>query len=123
MNENLLAQIRNPVLPEALGGGQNPDYTQGGAVVGKLLGGVIGAMFVFAFILAFFYLIIGGVSWITSAGDKAGMEAARNKIIHAILGLVIIGGAWAIMTLLARFFGIDLTAGTTLKLPIPSLTQ
>ena len=49
---NLLAQLRNPVLPELLGGGTSPDYTKGGEVVGSLVGNIVGLKFIFTSILA-----------------------------------------------------------------------
>ncbi len=58
-------------------------------------------------IAAFLYLILGGIQWITSGGDKSGMEAARNKITSAIVGLIIVAAAWAIMMLVGQFVGVN----------------
>jgi hypothetical protein len=44
------------------------------------------------------------------------MEAARNKITHAIVGLIIVGAAWAIMILVQNFLGISVI-GNTVTLP------
>lgn len=79
--------------------------------VGALLSAAVGALLIIAALLAFFFLILGGIQWITSGGDKAGMEAARNKITHAIVGLVIVGAAWAIMILVQNFLGITIIGG------------
>ena len=80
--------------------------------VGKLISAVIGLLLFVAVLLAFFFLILGGIQWITSGGDKAGMEAARNKITHAIVGLVIVGAAWAVMILVQNFLGVSFIGGT-----------
>lgn len=77
--------------------------------VGKLISSVVGTMLVISSLLAFVFLILGGIQWITSGGDKAAMEAARNKITHAIVGLVIVGAAWAIMTLVGNYLGLSIT--------------
>ena len=66
---------------------------------------------VIAAIVFFFMLVIGGVRWITSGGDKAATEAARNQITAALIGLVIVFAAWAIANLIEIFFGIDLFGG------------
>lgn len=87
--------------------------------IGLLISSVIGTLLVVAALLAFFYLILGGIQWITSGGDKTGMEAARNKITHAIVGLVIVGSAWAVMILVQNFLGIGDIAGGTVTLPKP----
>lgn len=86
--------------------------------LGKLISAAVGVMLILAALLAFIFLILGGIQWITSGGDKAGMEAARNKITHAIVGLIIVGAAWAIMMLVQSFLGVDII-GSTLTLPTP----
>lgn len=85
--------------------------------IGQLIAAIVGTMLIIAALLAFFYLILGGIQWITSGGDKAGMEAARNKITHAIVGLIIVGAAWAIMTLVQGFLGITIIGGSGISLP------
>lgn len=60
-----------------------------------------------AAIIAFFFLIIGGIQWITSGGDKTNTQAARDKITAALIGLAIVAVSYALMTLLGQFFGID----------------
>lgn len=86
--------------------------------LGSLLSAAVGALLIIAALLAFFFLILGGIQWITSGGDKAGMEAARNKITHAIVGLVIVGAAWAIMILVQNFLGVTIIGGA-LNFPKP----
>jgi hypothetical protein len=86
--------------------------------VGMLISAAVGMIMIIAALLAFFYLILGGIQWITSGGDKAGMEAARNKITHAIVGLIIVGAAWAIMLLVQNFLGINIIGGV-LTFPTP----
>jgi hypothetical protein len=87
--------------------------------VGGLVGALTGGLFIFAFILALLYLILGGFDWITTGGDKGKLEVARNKITHAIIGLIIVASIWAIMTLIGNFFGITFPE---IELPtLPSL--
>jgi len=59
--------------------------------IGHLISALVGVLLILSALIAFFYLIMGGISWITSGGDKAAMETARNKITHAIVGLIIVG--------------------------------
>lgn len=86
--------------------------------LGELISAVVGSLLVIASLLAFIFLILGGIQWITSGGDKTGMEAARNKITHAIVGLVIVGAAWAIMVLVQNFLGVTII-GSQLTFPTP----
>ncbi len=85
---------------------------------GKLISAIVGTLLIVAALLAFLYLILGGIQWISSGGDKAGMEGARNKITHAIVGLIIVGAAWAIMILVQNFLGFTIIGGT-LTFPKP----
>lgn len=77
--------------------------------VSTLITALINALLVIAALMAFVYLVLGGLQWITSGGDKSGMEAARNKITHAIIGLIIVAAAYAIMVLVGNFLGISIS--------------
>lgn len=112
----MLAQIRNPVLPPLLGGGKAPGEEAGTLAVGSLIGNIIGAFLIFAFILTFLYLLLGGFDWITAGGDKTKLQSARDKITNALVGLVVVGATWAITTLVGQFFGIEFP-----NLPFPTI--
>jgi len=75
---------------------------------GELLGNIIIASMVIAGLMVFFYLIMGGIQYITSGGDKAQAEAARDRITYALIGLVIVVGSFAIIKLIEAFFGINI---------------
>lgn len=113
----LLAQINNPVLPESLG---TVGKATGEKAVGNLIASIVGAFFIIGFVMALIYLILGAIEWVNSGGEKAGLENARNKITHAIVGLIIIASSWAIMFLVGQFVGFTFTKDT-FKLPIPSV--
>ncbi|OGG09502.1 hypothetical protein A2154_02280 [Candidatus Gottesmanbacteria bacterium RBG_16_43_7] len=87
--------------------------------LGQLISALVGSLLIIAALIAFFFLILGGIQWITSGGDKTAMEAARNKITHAIVGLVIVGAAWAIMLLVQNFLGVRIIGAGGLSFPIP----
>ena len=82
--------------------------------IGTLISAGIGIAMIGAALLAFAYLVWGGFEWITSGGDKAGMEAARNRITAALVGLVIVAAAWAITKLIETFFGITILGNITI---------
>lgn len=106
MNFFVFAQsgIGNPVAPEFN--------------FGELITGVIGFIIIIAFIVAFFFLLFGGFQWITSGGAPDAVESARNKIMHALIGLTLVVAAWAIMGLVSVVFDIEFTA-----LPFPRLGE
>lgn len=59
-------------------------------------------------IIVLFYLVLGGIDWMTSGGDKGKTESARNKITAAVIGLIILVSAWAIMTFVQSLLGISI---------------
>lgn len=81
----------------------------------NLIAAMITLALVVAAIIFFFMLVIGGIKWILSGGDKAQTESARGQITAALVGLVIVFSAWAIAQLVSTFFGISIL--TQIKLP------
>lgn len=49
-------------------------------------------------LIALGFLIYGGIKWIMSGGDKAKVQAARDTIIGAIIGLIIVLVAYFLVT-------------------------
>lgn len=91
-----------------------------GLSIGTAIGGLISFIFILAAITALIFLLIGGIRWITSGGDKSNIEGARDSIIAAIVGLVIIFLSYVILNLVLHFlFGFDLLNG---GFNIPTIT-
>lgn len=86
--------------------------------------GIIGAAITFIFVIgvitALFFLLTGGVlRLLLGGGDKISAESARNNIIAAIVGLIILFLVFLIFTVLLRFFGLSLNQITNIP-HIPS---
>ena len=94
----------------------NPVNVPENIQLGDVISAVVGILLLVSAIAAFLYLILGGLQWITSGGDKSGMEAARNKITAAIVGLIIVAASWAIMMLIGQFVGVNFL-NNELKVP------
>lgn len=104
----------------------NPCPTQAGfsglckldsSKIGTVLSSIITIVLIAAAIIALFFLIYGGIRWITSGGDKAKVESARNTIIAAIIGLVVALLAFFIITIVLGLFGLSLA-----NLTLPKIT-
>ncbi len=54
-----------------------------------LLGNIIKLVFFVAGLLAIFQLLMGGFEWVISGGEEKKIEAARAKIVAAVVGLVV----------------------------------
>jgi hypothetical protein len=83
---------------------------------GHIISTVITFMLIAAVIIALFYLIYGGIRWITSGGDKGKVEEARKHIIAAIIGLVVAFVAYFILQIVLSIFGL----GSISRLQLPT---
>jgi hypothetical protein len=79
---------------------------------GKYSLNVIDLVFIVAFIMAFFYMLFGAVSWITSSGESGKLETAKNRMIQAVVGLLVLCSTWAIYS-----FFLQVTGGEKLVIP------
>lgn len=87
----------------------------GNLSVPSIVSGAISLVMLAVALVFFFILILGGLRWITSEGDQKNVEAARNQITNALIGLAIVFAAWAIIKLIQIVFGIDIIGGLTIK--------
>lgn len=88
--------------------------------IGRLLNSFVSGAIVLALIMVLFYLVLGGIQWITSGGDKGKTEAARNKITSAIIGLAIVAASWAVFMIVGYVFGVNI-AGDGLESAIDQI--
>jgi len=85
-----------------------PTLAQGFAGnLGAIISGALGFIMALAALLVFLYLILGGIQWITSGGDKGKTEEARNKITAAVIGLIVLAAAYAVLQIMLSFLGLD----------------
>ncbi len=67
----------------------------------------------FVSLVAVVYLIYGGYLWLTAAGNEQRVEKAKQVILQALIGLVIIILAWAIVLFVARTISHTTANGNT----------
>ena len=73
------------------------DTTNAGSSFDSLINTVITVFSVVVGAVSVIMLIYGGFRYITSAGNDSNMASARNTIIYALIGLVIVGLAQLIV--------------------------
>lgn len=95
---------------------QGPFRNLGEVTIPNIVPVVTRMVLIVAALVALVFLIIGGIKWITSGGDKSAVESARNTITSALIGLLIVFAAWAIIRLIEFFFNIKI-----LSLEIPQI--
>lgn len=79
----------------------------------RLAYGIGGVIFIFM-------LVSGAILWILSGGDKEQVAKARGRIIHAIIGIVLLGLTFVIITLLSNILGFQFFGGIN---PYPEYCQ
>jgi len=86
---------------------------------------IIGLLTIIAGIWFLFQVIIAGFQWLSSSGDKASIENARNKLTHSVIGLVIVVMAFAIISIIGNLLGIEFLKPTEVlqSFPLPGGSQ
>lgn len=83
-------------------------YAFGGYTsLGDLLSVIVPLGFVIGGILVSFYTIMGAYDLIMSQGDKNQIVAARNKILHGIIGLVLLVAMFVALRYLPTVLGLS----------------
>lgn len=79
-----------------------------GFILGNVVPFLVSGTFFLLIVLSLIFLIIGGIMWITSGGNKEGMAKAKNTVTYALLGLALGLGSFIILKILGGFFNVDL---------------
>lgn len=87
--------------------------------IGRLVSTGISVAIVVSGILVFIFLVWGGLEWIMSGGDKTKTENARNRITAALVGLAIVAASWALVRIIAYFFGVEGGLESGFQIPKP----
>lgn len=66
---------------------------------------IINVLLILAGLAAGVFLILGGVQFITSGSDEGAQEKAKNRILYAVIGLIVIGLAAAVVNFVINAIG------------------
>lgn len=69
-----------------------------------IIGGVVGAALALVGVVFFLLILYAGFNWMMAQGKEEQVTKAKDTIFAAVLGLIVILGAYAITTLAARLF-------------------
>lgn len=104
------AKLTNPFAPNL----SPTDGGQGADKLSSLIGLVIQWLFVSGILIFILFFFISAFKWMTSQGDKNSLENARQGLLHAIVGLVILFSLFAILKVFETVFHV-----CVLQIPIP----
>ena len=88
-------------------------------VVREYVTPVVATLGVLASLASVFFLIAGGITYMTSAGNPQNLLQAKRIIRNALIGLVIVLGAGALTAILGQSFG---SSNAEMAANIPALT-
>lgn len=80
------------------------------AAAKDIVGGIsslIGFMTIVAAIWFLFQILFAGYQWITAGGEPKKLAEARDRIVHAFIGIVIVIAAWSLLAVVGQFFGFN----------------
>lgn len=77
----------------------------GSTGISKFLNNLITLIYTISFVVFVFMLLWGGFQWLSSGGEKEAIGEARQRIIHALIGIVILAVAFAIFEVVGTFTG------------------
>ncbi|HUS60258.1 MAG TPA: pilin [Nevskiaceae bacterium] len=72
-----------------------------------IIPGLIHLVLIVAAVVFFVLILVGGIQWITAGGDKEALSNTKKRLTSALIGFVIVLSAWAILSLVRGFFGLE----------------
>lgn len=77
-----------------------------------IFGNVVQALTALVGVAVFVMFVVGGFSFLMSAGDQKKLEKARGTLTNAIIGVVVIVVAYLVLLTIKALTGVDVTKFT-----------
>ena len=78
------------------------------SVLNQYISTIITSLSVMASLAFAIYFILGGLKWITAGDKEATIKEAKDQMVHAALGLIVVVVAYFIISLIGGVLGIDI---------------
>jgi cytochrome bd-type quinol oxidase subunit 2 len=75
---------------DATGDGCNSTVTEGSSNLNNVITDIVNIFSVIVGIVSVIMIIYGGFRYVTSGGDSGNVSSAKNTIIYAVIGLVVV---------------------------------
>ena len=63
------------------------------------------------------WMIVSGIRYMAAGGDEKAVASARSALTYAVLGFILVLGAYAIINILGNLLGTVITNGTPVDIP------
>ncbi|MCX6783091.1 MAG: hypothetical protein NTZ20_03820 [Candidatus Levybacteria bacterium] len=77
----------------------------GNANISSIINTAISLLFFVGVFLTIVMILISGIQWIMSGGDKGKIESARNRLTYSIIGFLLVISSFAIIKLIISTLG------------------
>lgn len=67
-----------------------------------------GVLTIVAGLMFILYFVLGGISWLTSGGERDKIEKAKHQMTNAVIGLIIVVAAYGIAFIVGKVLGVDI---------------
>lgn len=94
------AELENPVLSGALT--TDSQAAKSGTTFANYFANLWNAALAIGAIATLILFVWGAMEWIFSGGEKGHLESARNRILQAVIGLVILVGSYVILGFISQ---------------------
>lgn len=105
-------QVINPVIGEF---GTNVEEAESGGLFVAYFLVIWNAIISIGALAVLVYFLWGAFEWITSAGDSGKLQTARNRMLHAFVGLLLLVSAYTIIGFIS-----ELLFGENFNILIPT---
>ena len=119
MVKNALAQTEHPLgdivgigdyannlETESEGAGNAPELLE------DILSNVIGFLTILAGLYFIVMFIVGGLGWASAGGDSNKVEAAKQRMTNAAIGLIIVVAAYSVAFIIGKVLGFEILEPT-----------
>lgn len=84
------------------------DFGSATATLETILSKIVGFLTIIGGVWFGLQLILGAFSWISAGGNKESLKNAQDKIVNAVIGLVILVAAYALISVMGMLVGLDI---------------
>ena len=89
-----------------------PEANDAGNIFTDFISNMVGLLTIVAGLAFLLYFMIGALNWVQAGGDKTKVEAAKNQLTAAAIGLIVVVASYAIAAIVGEVLGIDLLFST-----------
>ncbi len=106
--QSTAAQITNPALSAGMGGAKaDATAAQDGTLFASYFIRVWQLVISIGGLMVVLYFIWGSLEWILAGGDQSKIQKGRDRIVQAVIGMILLAGSFVIVTFINQLFFAD----------------